>query len=178
MAIMIVNSHVKRELVGSEYNTRREQCEQVAAFFNKKALRDVSLQQLINAQAELPEALFKRAHHVITENTRTLDALTALNAQDMPTLSRLMAESHASLKNDFEVTTTELDTLVELLSTVLGDSGGARMTGGGFGGCVVALMPQGLVDKAEAVVLNRYQEKTGIAPSIYICTAERGAFNT
>ena len=176
MAIMIVNSKVKRELVDSEYNTRRKQCEQVAEFFSKPALRDITIEQLTASKSELEEVLFKRARHVITENTRTLEALKALNSNNMPVLSQLMAESHLSLKNDFEVTTPELDTLVELLSKVLGKAGGARMTGGGFGGCVVALMPKNLVDQASNTVLAKYPLKTGIKPTIYLCTAEQGAF--
>ncbi|WP_448546471.1 galactokinase [Thalassotalea fusca] len=176
MAIMIVNSNVKRELVDSEYNIRRQQCEQVAKFFNKKALREVSLADLEQAQADLEPQLFRRAWHVVSENARTLRAYTALNNHDIHTLSQLMADSHASLRNDFEVTTPELDLLVEILSAVLGENGGARMTGGGFGGCVVALVPTSMVDVATAAVETQYPEKTGITPDIYLCTAETGAF--
>jgi galactokinase len=177
MAILIVNSNVKRELVDSEYNSRREQCEQVAKFFNKSALRDISLAQLEAAKADIEEVLYKRARHVITENSRALAAITALNNQDMATLSYLMAESHDSLKNDFEVTTPELDVLVNILASVLGEEGGTRMTGGGFGGCVVAIMPTYLIVKAKEAILAKYQAETGIKPDIYICTAEDGAFN-
>ncbi|MBL4764685.1 MAG: galactokinase [Colwellia sp.] len=176
MTIMVVNSNVKRELVASEYNTRREQCEQVAKFFNKSALRDVTLSQLEASKSDIEDQLYRRARHVISENERTIHALTALNDNDMPTLSRLMAQSHASLKDDFEVTVPELDILVEILSAVLGNRGGTRMTGGGFGGCVVALMPKALVEQANNAVLEQYQVRTNIKPDVYICTAEQGAF--
>lgn len=179
MAIMIVNSNVKRELVDSEYNTRRAQCEQVAAFCHKKALRDVDLAELTAAKVTLdainPE-LYQRAHHVISENIRTQLALTALNQNDMRLLSDLMAQSHLSLKEDFAVTTPELDYLVELLSGTLGESGGARMTGGGFGGCVVAILPREMVDKAQAVIEQNYHQRTGLVADIYLCSAEQGAF--
>lgn len=176
MAIMIVNSNVKRTLVDSEYNTRRKQCEQVADFFGKAALRDIEMTQLKAAKPKIDETLYKRARHVVTENERTLQALTALNEHNMPVLSRLMAESHLSLKEDFEVTTPELDILVGILSDIIGQQGGARMTGGGFGGCVVALMPTLLVEKASEAVLAQYPTQTGIKPTIYLCTAEQGAF--
>ncbi len=179
MAIMIVNSNVKRELVDSEYNTRRAQCEQVAAFCHKSALRDVNLAELAEAKTALdainPE-LYQRAHHVISESERTQLALSALNENDMKSLSALMAQSHLSLKEDFAVTTPELDYLVELLSDLLGESGGARMTGGGFGGCVVAILPKGMVAKAKQVIAQNYQQHTGLMADIYLCSAEQGAF--
>lgn len=177
ITLMIVNSNVKRELVSSEYNTRRQQCEAVAQYFKRSALRDITLNELNENKQSLESVLYKRARHVISENLRTLEALTALNTHDMKLLSRLMAESHQSLKDDFEVTTPELDYLVELLSNVVKDKGGVRMTGGGFGGCVVAILPQDLQIKAKQVIEDNYFQKTGIKPSIYICTAEQGAFS-
>ncbi|TPH13891.1 galactokinase [Litorilituus lipolyticus] len=177
MALMIVNSNVKRELVSSEYNTRRAQCEAVAKHFNRSALRDVSLAELNEEKHNLAEELYKRAHHVISESERTLEALTALNTNNMARLSYLMAQSHRSLKDDFEVTTPELDYLVEILSRVVKEEGGVRMTGGGFGGCVVAILPKAIQTQAEQVVQEYYVKKTGIEPSIFICTAEHGAFS-
>jgi len=177
MALMIVNSNVKRELVSSEYNTRRAQCEAVAKHFNRVALRDVSLVELNEEKHNLAQELYKRAHHVISESERTLAALTALNSNNMAQLSHLMAQSHRSLKDDFEVTTPELDYLVELLNSVVKEEGGVRMTGGGFGGCVVAILPKALQAQAEQVVQDNYFNKTGIEASIFICTAEQGAFS-
>jgi len=177
LAIMIINSNVKRELVDSEYNIRRIQCEQVAHFFKKKALRDVALSELENAKAELESELYLRARHVISENIRTRKAYTAMQNGDIGLLSQLMADSHDSLQNDFAVTTLELDLLVEILSGVIGNKGGARMTGGGFGGCVVAILPQDMVDEARKAVMSQYELSTGYTPDIYVCTIESGAFS-
>ena len=143
---MIVNSNVKRGLVESEYNQRREQCERVAKYFNASALRAVTLAELESEQENLTELDYKRARHVITENQRTLDALEALKANDVSQLGRLMNASHSSLKNDFATSTTEMDCLVALMQSQIAEQGGARMTGGGFGGCVVAVMPKTLVE--------------------------------
>lgn len=177
MALVIINSNVKRGLVDSEYNTRRQQCEAVAKFFNKPALRDVSIEQLESAKSDIEPELFKRARHVITENTRTEQALIALNANDMATMSELMRGSHMSLKDDFEVTVPQMDLLVEIVHDVLQDKGGVRMTGGGFGGCVVALAPTNLVDKIKAVISEQYYQKTGLKEDIYVCVAKDGAFH-
>nr|WP_093329440.1 galactokinase [Thalassotalea agarivorans] len=176
MAVIIVNSNVKRGLVDSEYNTRRAQCEEVAAIFNAKSLREVTLAQLMTKQDTLPDALFRRARHVITESARTEKALTALTAHDMAQMGQLMVESHQSLKDDFEVTVPQLDYLVEIIMAVLGDQGGARMTGGGFGGCVVALAPQHLVAKVKQAIADQYHAHTGIKEDIWVCVAKNGAF--
>mgnify|MGYP000259130016 CR=1 FL=1 len=177
LAIVIVNSNVKRGLVNSEYNTRRQQCESAASFFGKRSLREVDLTELEAAKSKMDPVIYRRARHVLSESERTIRAMTALNEQDIVSLSRLMAESHRSLKEDFEVTTPELDVLVDIVSNVLKDKGGARMTGGGFGGCVVALVPQAKVDLLRQTVQVQYPMKTGLTPDIYVCTAEQGAFN-
>lgn len=176
LSIFIVNSNVKRGLVDSEYNLRRKQCEEVAKHFGKKALRDVSMEMLASAERELPQVLFKRARHVITENTRTLAAFSALKANDVKTLSTLMKASHASMRDDFEITRKEIDGLVNIIDAEIGLKGGVRMTGGGFGGCVVALVPNELVDSLKQVVSKTYTEQYLLCPSIYICHATRGAF--
>ncbi len=175
MAVVIINSNKKRGLVDSEYNTRREQCEEAARIFGVTALRDVSIEQF-NAKAdELDELVAKRARHVITENDRTVEAAEALRQGDMTRMGELMAQSHASMRDDFEITVTEIDTLVEMVKEVIGDQGGVRMTGGGFGGCIVALMPPALVDDVKAVVEANYQAATGLKESIYVCQAKDGA---
>jgi galactokinase len=176
LAIFIVNSNVKRGLVGSEYNLRREQCEQVAKHFGKSALREVTMQQLINSQAQLSPVLFKRARHVISENERAVTMLKALQENDISSISMVMKESHNSLRDDFEVTTKEMDGLVEIIDKVLGKSGGVRMTGGGFGGCVVALAPKSLFSKLTGVVNKDYPQQFGLKPTIYLCTPTQGAF--
>ncbi|MCX2534860.1 galactokinase [Plesiomonas shigelloides] len=175
LAVVIINSNKKRGLVDSEYNTRREQCEAVAAIFGVKALRDVTLEQFNQKSHELDPLLRKRARHVITENYRTLDAAQALSQHDMQRMGRLMVESHASMRDDFEITVSEIDTLVAMVKEVIGERGGVRMTGGGFGGCVVALVPHDLVASVQAVVDANYEAQTGLKAAIYVCQAMDGA---
>jgi len=176
LSLVIVNSNVKRGLVDSEYNTRREQCESVARHFGVKALRDITLEQLRNSKAELDDVSYRRAKHVITESDRTEKAVGALSNNDIALMGLLMRESHNSLRDDFEVTTPEMDYLVDIIAIVLGDKGGVRMTGGGFGGCIVALVPDNLVNNVKNTIDANYETKTGLKASIYICTAEDGAF--
>ena len=176
LTLFIVNSNVKRGLVDSAYNLRRQQCEQVAKHFGVSALRDVNLAQLNAAKEKIKPVLFKRARHVITENLRAVTTLNALKQNDMATISVVMKESHVSLRDDFEVTTKEMDGLVEIIDSVLGTNGGVRMTGGGFGGCVVALVPTIMVEQIKDVVNNRYEKEFDLKPSIYLCTATQGAF--
>ena len=175
MSVVIINSNKKRGLVDSEYNTRREQCEEAAHFFGVKALRDVSLSQLENRRDGLDDVVVKRARHVITENARTLAASKALTEGDMGLVGKLMEESHASMRDDFEITVPEIDYLVGLVKSVIGEQGGVRMTGGGFGGCIVALCPPPLVDDVVTAVTERYQAHTGLKEDIYVCSAENGA---
>ncbi|AWB67433.1 galactokinase [Saccharobesus litoralis] len=175
MSIVIVNSNKKRGLVDSEYNTRREQCEAAADFFGVKALRDVTIEQFEARKAELDPVTAQRAKHVITENDRTVAAAEAMQNNDITTLQALMAASHASMRDDFEITVSEIDTLVDIIKAQIGEQGGVRMTGGGFGGCVVSIVPDALVDKVIAEVKVQYPEKTGLEPSIFVCSAEEGA---
>lgn len=175
VAVMIINSNKQRGLVGSEYNTRREQCEAAAQRFGVKALRDVTIEQF-NAQSDmLDDVVAKRARHVITENDRTLEAADALRANDLKRMGELMAQSHASMRDDFEITVFEVDALVEIVKSVIGEQGGVRMTGGGFGGCIVALVPPALVDKVTEAVESQYHAATGLKESIYVCQAKSGA---
>ncbi|WP_112481127.1 galactokinase [Vibrio variabilis] len=175
MAVVIINSNKQRGLVDSEYNTRRMQCEKAAQVFGVKALRDVSIKEFNQNQQSLEDVVAKRARHVITENDRTLEAAKALRAQDMKRLGELMAESHASMRDDFEITVSEIDCLVDIVKDVIGDQGGVRMTGGGFGGCIVALIPPSLTDAVEQAVTAKYQAATGLQASIYVCQASAGS---
>lgn len=175
MAVVIINSNKKRGLVDSEYNTRREQCEEAARIFGVKALRDVTIEQFNTKVNELDELVAKRARHVITENDRTVEAAEALRTHDMKRMGELMAQSHASMRDDFEITVKEIDTLVEMVKEVIGEQGGVRMTGGGFGGCIVAVMPPELVDNVKSSVESKYQAATGLKESIYVCQAKDGA---
>ncbi len=175
MSVVIINSNKKRGLVDSEYNTRRQQCEEAAQIFGVKALRDVTMEQFEQRQAELSEVVAKRARHVISENDRTVAAAKALADGDMQVMGELMAQSHASMRDDFEITVKEIDLLVEMVKTVIGEQGGVRMTGGGFGGCIVSLVPPQMVDAVIAVVEEKYHAQTGLYASIYVCHATSGA---
>ncbi len=175
MSVVIINSNKKRGLVDSEYNTRRQQCEEAARIFGVKALRDVSIEEFNTKMHLLDEVVAKRARHVITENDRTKEAAEALAQGDMKRMAVLMAESHASMRDDFEITVSEVDAIVDMVKNVIGEDGGVRMTGGGFGGCIVALVPPTLVDEVKATVEELYQAKTGLKESIYVCQATNGA---
>lgn len=173
--VMIVNSNKKRGLVDSEYNTRRRQCEAAAAFFGVPALRDVTAEQFTAHAHELDAVTAKRARHVISENIRTLAAAEALKDGDLPRLSQLMAESHHSMRDDFEITVPEIDALVAIIGDVIGLEGGVRMTGGGFGGCVVALVKPEHVTPVTEAINAHYAAITGLTADIYVCRATDGA---
>ena len=175
LSVVIINSNVKRGLVDSEYNLRREQCEQAARTLGIKALRDISLVELEKSQGLLPEVVYRRAHHVVSDNERTLLAARALRDGDGKALSELMADSHASMRDDFEITVPPIDFIVAILAEYLGENGGVRMTGGGFGGCIVALMPHDMVEGAKQLIVERYHSETGYKEDIYICSASDGA---
>ncbi|HEX6703751.1 MAG TPA: galactokinase [Albitalea sp.] len=175
IAVLIVDSRVQRGLVGSEYNLRRQQCEAAARHAGVKALRDLSWPQFEARAAGLDPLIVRRARHVITENQRTLEAAQALAAGDMRRMGALMAESHASMRDDFEITVPPVDRLAELLQALIGDAGGARMTGGGFGGCVVALLPEAMVAQARERVASGYRAPSGATATVHICRASAGA---
>ncbi len=176
-AIAIINSNVKHDLVTGEYNSRRKECEAAAKFFKVKALRDVTpkkLEERADELREYSEVVYKRAKHVITENQRVQDAAKALKTNNMQKLGVLMAESHLSMRNDFEITIPEIDYLVELAQAAIGKNGGARMTGGGFGGCIVCLVPDDKVETLRKSIADNYQKQTGIQETFYVCTASDG----
>lgn len=174
--IVIINSNVKRGLVDSEYNLRRQQCEQGATVMGVTSLRGASLDLLEEKKAAMPDVVYRRCLHVLTENLRTLAAKNALSRADIPAVSRAMADSHVSMRDNFEITVKPIDYLVEIIGEVLGETGGVRMTGGGFGGCVVALVPSDKVDSVKITVNEKYQSATGYIADIYVCEAALGAF--
>lgn len=177
VAVIIVNSNVPHDLVTGEYNTRRWQCEKAAEFFGVKALRDVSVEEFQKREAELTALnplVAKRARHVVTENQRVLDAVEALKHNDLTKLGELMGQSHESMRDDFEITVPQIDYLVELAQLVIGKTGGARMTGGGFGGCIVALAPHDKVEEVRKIIANNYEKQTGLKEDFYVCTASQG----
>lgn len=176
-SIAIINSNVKHDLVTGEYNSRRQECEQAAKFFGVKALRDVTPEQFHARENELKaesELAYKRAKHVVYEDQRVLDAVTALKVNDMVKLGQLMGESHNSMRDDFEITIPEIDYLVELAQVAIGKNGGARMTGGGFGGCIVCLVPNEKVEALRQLITDNYEKQTGIKETFYLCTASDG----
>ena len=177
VAVIIVNSNVPHDLVTGEYNTRRWQCEKAAEFFGVKALRDVSVEEFQKREAELTALnvlVAKRARHVVTENQRVLDAVEALKHNDLTKLGELMGQSHESMRDDFEITVPQIDYLVELAQLVIGKTGGARMTGGGFGGCIVALAPHDKVEEVRKIIADNYEKQTGLKEDFYVCTASQG----
>lgn len=177
LAIMIINSHVKHDLVDGEYNTRRQQCEQAAAFFGVKALRDVTLEQFETKGFELKATnplAYKRAKHIVTENQRVLEAVEALKHNNISYLGELMSQSHNSMRDDFQITVPEIDYLVELAQVAIGKTGGARMTGGGFGGCIVAIAPHDRVEVVRKMIADNYEKQTGLKEDFYVCTASQG----
>ncbi|HHU61824.1 MAG TPA: galactokinase, partial [Natronincola sp.] len=176
-ALVVINSKVKRGLVDSEYNLRRAQCEEAVRALQKDlpyitALRDVSINdlELIN---NLPIKLRKRALHVVTENLRVLDGVKALEENDLETFGGLLNESHESLRKDYEVSCFELDLLVEIATSLPGTLG-ARMTGAGFGGSMIALVAQDEVKDLQAKVTSEYTQRTGISPEIFVFSAAQG----
>ena len=170
---IICNTNAKHDLAEGEYNKRREECEEAAEFFGQKSLRDVTLEEFEARSKEMPEIARMRARHVITENARVLDSVAALRSGDLAKFGELMNASHESLRDDFQVSSRELDVMVELAR---GQKGvlGARMTGGGFGGCTINLLEPG--DHGEFIdrMSDAYHDKTRIMPDIYRCRISDG----
>ena len=175
IAIMIVQSGVRRGLVDGEYNTRRADCERAAAFRGVAALRDAGEAMLAAAQGGLDERAWRRARHVIGDNRRTCEAADALAANDLIATGRLIRESHLSQAADFAITVPHTDALAGLLNTAIGDEGGARQTGGGFGGAVVAIMRSARVETVRNAVLADYRTPDGALPDIRVEIPAAGA---
>jgi galactokinase len=179
VALVIANTMVKHSVAGGDYPTRRAESEAACAVINSHRghvpfLRDATLEDLDKWGNEMAPKSLLRARHVISENLRTMAASKALLKGDMKELGRLMAEAHRSYSKDFEGSCAEADTMVELANELPGLIG-ARLTGGGFGGCTINLVEQ---DKAKAFadeLGRRYAAKTGIQPQIHICHASAGA---
>ncbi|MCA9980420.1 MAG: galactokinase [Anaerolineales bacterium] len=176
-AVVILDTATRRGLVDSAYNERRAQCEAAAKFFGVPALRDVSVADL-EARGEALETLnpliYRRAKHVITENERVQQAKNALRAGDAERAGQLMDASHVSLRDDFQVSSEALDTMVWLARQQDG-CWGARMTGAGFGGCAVALVQADKAAKFAAQVTKMYKRQMDLDPAVYICQPTDGA---
>lgn len=176
--LVICNTMVKHALAGGAYNQRRAECEMGVQHLQQflpyvRALRDVTVAQLAQYGRDLPEVVYRRCHHVISENERVLTSAAALEQGDFTAFGRLMNESHQSLRDDYEVSCDELDLLVRLAREIAGVYG-ARLTGGGFGGCTINLVKAENVSEFEQVVAQGYQRATGYTPEIYICSAAEG----
>ena len=177
--LVICNTMVKHELSGGEYNRRREECEEGVRILSEsipgiKALRDVTPQQLGSSADAMPPVIYKRCLHVVQEIQRVLQAVDCLRSGDLRQMGRLMSESHRSLRDLYEVSCGELDAMVEAADGLPGYYGG-RMTGGGFGGCTVNLVESGDAEAFRESIAERYRERTGISPEIYVCASADGA---
>ena len=179
LQLVICNTMVKHELASGEYNARRAECEEGVrllrgVFPEIRALRDVSLQRLENQRASLSKRVFARCRHVITENARVKSAFEAFGKGNIKALGTLMQDSHCSLRDDYEVSCKELDLMVEIASVQPGLVG-ARMTGGGFGGCTINLVESVAVNDFKRNVAAGYISRTGLTPEIFISPASEGA---
>ena len=176
--LAICNTMVKHSIAKGEYNQRRAECEAGVRALSKylpqvRALRDVTPEDLEAYGHELPEVVVRRCRHVIGENARVLKAAAALERGDLQAFGNLMLESHRSLRDDFAVSCSELDLMVELAERAKGVYG-TRMTGGGFGGCTIALVQAGCVEAFQRTVREGYERSTGRKPEIYVCAAADG----
>ena len=176
--LVICNSMVHHQHAAGEYNLRRRDCEDGVAHLSValpdvKALRDVTL-KMLDAHAELLTPLvYRRCRHVVSENDRTVRAADALEAGDLALVGRLMNESHVSMRDDFEISRREVDAMVEVNAAIAGVYG-ARMTGGGFGGCTISLVDAGAVETFRAEVMERYRAATGLEAEIFVCSPGAG----
>lgn len=172
-SIVIMDTMTRRDLVSSAYNERRQYCEQAAKYLNISSLRDIEFTNWHEYKNYLPEKHIPYAYHVVTENYRVLQAVSAMQENNPQKLGELMNESHLSLKNDFAASNQQLDIIVELAQN-FADCYGARMTGGGFGGCAVALVKKAKSLEFTEYISKNYHKKTSIKPQLYICNAANG----
>lgn len=180
--VVVCNSMVKHDLASGEYNRRRAECEEGVRMLAKylpdiRALRDVNIHDFDLYADALPEIVRRRCRHVVTENARTLAAAEALESDDLNLFGRLMYESHQSLRDDYEVSCFELDLLVKLASRCAGVYG-ARLTGGGFGGCTVNLVAPDSVEAFVEIISREYEKEVGARPDCYICLPSAGVSET
>ncbi len=178
ISVIVCDTNIKHELAASEYNLRRQQCEQGVEILREHlphitALRDVSIEDFQRYQSSLPELLQRRCRHVITENARTLKAAKYLQEGKMEEMGQLMYESHESLRDDYEVSSRELDSLTTIAHKTDGVIG-ARMTGGGFGGCTVNLVHTEQIESFSETILQEYKQAIELTPTIYVVDTNDG----
>ncbi len=179
LSVIVCNTMVQHNLATDQYNTRRAECEigvraLAARLPGVRALRDASLPDFERNAAGLPQNIYRRCRHVISENERVEAAARALKNRNFAELGRLMGESHRSLRDDYEVSCRELDVMVELAAQLEGVYG-VRMTGGGFGGCTVNLVHAEKSAEFQTRIAQEYEKHTGLKPEIHVCTAAQGA---
>jgi galactokinase len=177
VALLIINTNVKHELSGGEYAERRGQCEEAARNLGVESLRDVTAVQLEAGKSKMSETVYRRARHVIGEIGRTVHAAGSVRQSDWSAVGQLMYASHAALRDDYEVSCEELDVVVEIAEAI-GEQGGVygcRMTGGGFGGCCVALVKAGAMEDISKKIAADYKARTGIAATIFASRPAAGA---
>ena len=177
VAVLIINTNVKHELTGSEYPARRKQCEAAAKILGVPSLRDATPDALELEKTKMDKVVFRRARHVISEIERTVHAAEGVRASNWLTVGQLMYASHRSLRDDYEVSCKELDTIVEIAESIglKGGMIGCRMTGGGFGGCAVALVKTDAIDAISKKLAADYKKKTGIEATIFVSRPAAGA---
>jgi galactokinase len=177
--LLIANTNVKHELVNGEYASRRAQCEAAAKILGVASLRDATsaAAAVERARGKMDDVVFRRARHVIGEIERTLHAAKEIRASNWTAAGKLMYESHESLRDDYEVSCKELDAMVEIAKSIgiKGGMFGCRMTGGGFGGCTVALVKRDAVPEITKRMADDYKTKTGIDATIFVSRPAGGA---
>ena len=179
VTFVAVNSMVKHALASSAYRDRVAECASAVAGIAKRypgveSLRDASPEQLASVQLELPEVVMRRARHVVTEIARVGQFVVASGAGDVKQMGRLMLESHASLRDDYQVSCAELDFLVESATSLEGVYG-SRMTGGGFGGCTVTMLAAECVPGFQQRIAKAYEDRFQVIPQVYVCQPSDGA---
>jgi galactokinase len=177
VALLITNTNVKHELTGGEYAKRRAQCEEAARILAVPSLRDADADKLERARGKMDPVVYRRARHVISEIERTVHAAEGVRASNWPTVGQLMYASHASLRDDYEVSCPELDAVVDIALSIGPKGGvyGCRMTGGGFGGCTVALVQAAQVGAISDRIASEYEKRTKIKPTLFVSRPAAGA---
>ncbi len=177
ISVLITNTNVKHELTGSEYPTRRKQCETAAKILGVPSLRDATAELLEKNRSKMEEVVFRRARHVIGEIARTTATAAAIRKSDWATVGRHMYASHYSLKEDYEVSCGEWDAIVEIAQSIGPKGGviGCRMTGGGFGGCTVALVKTDALEAVMKKIEIEYPQRTSVMPIMFVSRPGAGA---
>jgi galactokinase len=173
LVVLIMDTRVKHAHVSGGYTSRRESCELGARMLGVRALRDVAIADLPHAETVLDDVTFRRVRHIVTENQRVLDTVEALESGDVAALGGLLTASHASMRDDFEISTVELD--VAVAAALASGALGARMTGGGFGGAAIALIDRSSVAAASEAVTAAFAAAGFAEPDLFVVTASDGA---